>query len=780
MLQNNSSNNSANAPVGIDFKRYYRLFKRKKWLILGIFSVVFIFVFLAALRLGPEQIYTTSALLQFDDRRALSGIEDRGRPENDSKLGMLMSRSFLKNVVDKLNYTFQISGSVRRASAIDSIYLAEDHKLGKYRIEKDNGQFKLLYTSPDKTAEDKVIFEGDLAPDYRLAINGFELYTRKSFWDTHQKLQFYLLNELQAVEKLRSSLNPNFKNRSRTLLGIEISGTDPDFITLTLNTLIDEFVKQNIDFKKYHTREVLNILSEQLKTAKADLDSAVEDLKVFREKNPWVGLDPGASGAITGISSLESDKLNVQDNTSELEMLLNRVSNVSGEAKYPILSEILSFLGASGVATVPALSSELASLRAERDRLQASYSAEHPVIQENERKLGSLEEKILLTARNLINSYNDRIAKINSQIQEESYKIRSLPTKELQFAELQRRRNVADQIYSSLLVRHNQAKVADAVEVGDVIVLDKAVKPLGGGSFAQLLKYLILAFGLGIALSFGSVIAFDFLDKTVRTSDELEKAVPIRVVAKIPVVGSSKDIPEEVFDSTKRIDPKLVTADYSPTPMGEAYRSLRTQLLFSNEHKRNRSLFVTSLNPGEGKSLNAGNLAITFAQQKIPTLLVDADLRRGVLHSSFACDKKPGLSDFLYSNADINEENIRKVIQQTHIPNLHLLSSGMPVPNPSEILGSQRGKDVIRFLNERFGFVIVDTPPIMVTADSVVISQYVDQGLFVIRAGKTNVDEVKQKIAEYQDFHKKLFGLVLNCAELDVKEENYKYSYYNY
>ncbi len=780
MLQNNSSNNSANAPVGIDFKRYYRLFKRKKWLILGIFSVVFVFVFLAALRLGPEKIYTTSALLQFDDRRALSGIEDRGRAENDSKLGMLMSRSFLKNVVDKLNYTFQISGSIRRANAVDSIYLAGDHKLGKYRIEKDNGQFKLLYTSPDKTVEEKVIFEGDLAPDYRLAINGFELYTRKNFWDTHQKLQFYLLNELQAVEKLRSSLNPNFKNRSRTLLGIEISGTDPDFITLTLNTLIDEFVKQNIDFKKYHTREVLNILSEQLKTAKADLDSAVEDLKVFREKNPWVGLDPGATGAITGISSLESDKLNVQDNTAELEMLLNRVSNVSGEAKYPILSEILSFLGASGVATVPALSSELASLRAERDRLQASYSADHPVIQENERKLGSLEEKILLTTRNLINSYNDRIAKINSQIREESYKIRSLPTKELQFAELQRRRNVADQIYSSLLVRHNQAKVADAVEVGDVIVLDEAVKPLGGGSFAQLLKYLILAFGLGIALSFGSVIAFDFLDKTVRTSDELEKAVPIRVVAKIPVVGSARDIPEEVFDSTKRIDPKLVTADYSPTPMGEAYRSLRTQLLFSNEHKRNRSLFITSLNPGEGKSLNAGNLAITFAQQKIPTLLVDADLRRGVLHSSFACDKKPGLSDFLYSNADINEENIRKVIQQTHIPNLHLLSSGMPVPNPSEILGSQRGKDVIRFLNERFGFVIVDTPPIMVTADSVVISQYVDQGLFVIRAGKTNVDEVKQKIAEYQDFHKKLFGLVLNCAELDVKEENYKYSYYNY
>jgi capsular exopolysaccharide synthesis family protein len=202
--------------------------------------------------------------------------------------------------------------------------------------------------------------------------------------------------------------------------------------------------------------------------------------------------------------------------------------------------------------------------------------------------------------------------------------------------------------------------------------------------------------------------------------------------------------------------------------------------LFGNNKERVKSLFVTSLNPNEGKSLNAGNMAITFAQQKLPTLLIDADLRRGVLHNSFACKKKPGLSDILYSSADITDENIRKIIQQTHIPNLYLLSSGRPVPNPSEILGGQRGREIVSFLTKRFGFVIIDTPPIMVTADSVIISQYVESGLFVIGAGKTNVAEVKEKIYEYGDFGKKIIGILLNYAEDEIKKDRYQYSYYNY
>ncbi|WP_456439089.1 polysaccharide biosynthesis tyrosine autokinase, partial [Caldithrix abyssi] len=400
-------------------------------------------------------------------------------------------------------------------------------------------------------------------------------------------------------------------------------------------------------------------------------------------------------------------------------------------------------------------------------------------VKENTKKLNELEKKVLLTAQNMINAWNRQINDLERKIVENTNKIKRLPAKELKLAELERQRAVTDEIYSSLLVRYNQAKIADAVEVGDVVVLDRAVVPLRISQFKTYFKIMLIGLVVGLGLSVVVVIVIDFFDKTVRSAEELEKAIPIKVIGKIPVIKTEKEIVDVKFDDAVRIDPKLVTADYSPTPVGEAYRSLRTQLLF-NSDKKLRSVFITSLNPDEGKSLNAGNLAITFAQQKLPTILLDADLRRGVLHNSFACKKKPGFSDFLYSNADITDENVRKIIQTTHIPNLYLISSGVPIPNPSELLGSTRAQELIRFLSHRFGFVIIDTPPLAVASDAVIVSRYVDGGLLVVRAGKSNIVQLKSKIEEYLDLRKNLVGIVLNFAKEDMDHKKYRYTYYNY
>ncbi len=766
------------ADTKIDWMHYIKLFKRKKWLMVGLFFIGFLFTAAFLYKISPRPIYQTQALLQFQDTRSLSELSTRGRPDFESKLGILMSRKFLGKIVDDLSLVVHFSG-VDRYEAVDSVFLKPNYLKGEFHLRKKGNKLELYYTSSDHTIEEKKVLEVDYPEDRLIVYGGVGLKLKDSYWNNHDELIYKVKSRPQAIETLKSSLGYQFKNRARTLLLLTLQGEDRFLITETLNRIIDQFVQENLKLKKYRTSEVLNILEEQLQTAKVELDKAAQELKQFREQNPWVGLTPDATGAISSVSTYESEKAQILNLKTELESLISRLQQKTGDERYSILNEIISFLTSQGAPTAPALSSEFTTLTAERSRLLSSYSPTHPYVKENAKKLNELENKVLLTARNLLNNFNAQIEDLNRKIQENTNKIRRLPAKELRLAELERKRSVADEIYSSLLIRYNQAKIADAVEVGDVIILDRAVVPLRISEFKTYFKILLLGIIVGLGLSVVVVIVLDFFDKTVRSSDELEKAIPIKVIGKIPVIKTEKEIVDVNFDDTVRIDPKLVTADYSPTPVGEAYRSLRTQLLFNSE-KKLRSIFITSLNPDEGKSLNAGNLAITFAQQKLPTILIDADLRRGVLHNSFACKKKPGFSDFLYRNADITDENVRKIIQTTHIPNLYLISSGVPIPNPSELLGSSRAQELIRFLMHRFGFVIIDTPPLVVASDAVIVSRYVDGGLLVVRAGKSNIVQLKTKLNEYHDLSENLVGIVLNFAKEDFDHKKYRYTYYNY
>jgi capsular exopolysaccharide synthesis family protein len=206
---------------------------------------------------------------------------------------------------------------------------------------------------------------------------------------------------------------------------------------------------------------------------------------------------------------------------------------------------------------------------------------------------------------------------------------------------------------------------------------------------------------------------------------------------------------------------------------------IRTKLVFE-EFKDRHSLIVTSLNPDEGKSLITSNLAITFAQQKFPTLLMDCDLRRGVLHNSFGCNKKPGLSDLLKSNSTMNMSAISDIIQETHIPNLFLITSGTPIPNPSELLGGLKMKQVLDLLEQKFGVVIIDTAPIKFTPDAFIINSFIHKLLLVVRYGKTNLNKLSEKTKEFESIRNDFVGVVLNASKEITKQDHYSYSYYHY
>ena len=224
------------------------------------------------------------------------------------------------------------------------------------------------------------------------------------------------------------------------------------------------------------------------------------------------------------------------------------------------------------------------------------------------------------------------------------------------------------------------------------------------------------------------------------------------------------------------VDPSVVVAWHSHTPGAEAYRTLRTNLLFS-QAVRLRSLVVTSAGPADGKTTTSSNVAATFAQQGMRVVLVDCDLRRPRIHEVFGMDKEPGLSQLI-----LGFNGVEEVIRPSGVENLSVISSGTPPPNPSELLGSERMLAVLRDLRERFDLVVLDTPPVLLAPEASVLAAGADGVVLVARAGATQRAAAVEASQQLHTVGAHLVGTVLNDpdAKLPGYSSYYAYRYYGY
>lgn len=203
--------------------------------------------------------------------------------------------------------------------------------------------------------------------------------------------------------------------------------------------------------------------------------------------------------------------------------------------------------------------------------------------------------------------------------------------------------------------------------------------------------------------------------------------------------------------------------------IAEAYRSIRTNIQFYNVGERMRRLMVTSSGPSEGKSTTSSNLAITFAQNGNKVILLDADLRRPFLHRVFQVSNLVGLT-----NVMVGESTLESAIQPTEVPGLSVLTSGPIPPNPAEMLGSARMKEVLDQLSDLADVIIIDSPPIIAVTDASVLAPQVDGVILVAGAGLVNRDMAQRAKAQLEAVRARVLGVVLNGVEADGS------GYYNY
>jgi len=349
----------------------------------------------------------------------------------------------------------------------------------------------------------------------------------------------------------------------------------------------------------------------------------------------------------------------------------------------------------------------------------------------------------------------------------------------LELARLERARKVYEDTYNILLEKVEMAKIRRSAETGGVTIIDAPVMPVTPLPKNQAIYYIAGLF-TALIIGIGYVILRELLDTTVKSTDDLESKYQIPVIGTIPHLDISKKADLEVkrrsADGTKEtvtIYPReLLDFNKDESVIAESFRSLRTNLFFTSPDKPLRTIVVSSSGPHEGKSLTASNLCLACAQSGKRVLLIDADLRRPILHHLFQQPRENGFTDLFLG------KNIDDVVRNTGLENFNLITAGRFTPSPAELLGSKKVESLISEFSKRYDLVVFDTPPVMAVTDAPLLSTKVDGVVLIIKSYSTDKSVLERAVGALQNVNSRIAGFILN--DIDLSHRAASYGYYKY
>jgi tyrosine-protein kinase Etk/Wzc len=348
-------------------------------------------------------------------------------------------------------------------------------------------------------------------------------------------------------------------------------------------------------------------------------------------------------------------------------------------------------------------------------------------------------------------------------------KMRKLPEAERDLARLTRISKVSADVYTFLLQKHEEARIAKASTISNINIVDPAIAP-NRPIKPNIAQYLLLGLLIGLALGVGLSFFQEYLDDTIKNADEAKRVMGLPLLAVIPHIPGS----EPKANGAQKMT--LITQREPKSVVSEAFRALRTSLHFSAINREKKIMLITSTFPAEGKSIISANLAYILSQTGARVLIVDCDLRRSSLHEKFGHSKTPGLSELLTGDVTFAEAK-----RNTEIPSLDLISSGTNPPNPSELLGSEAMRLFLLTQREKYDHIVIDAPPVLAVSDAPVLTAISDLVILVMEAGRVPIKVAQHMRETLSTIQAPVAGLVMN--DKTGKGESYGYyggRYYRY
>jgi polysaccharide biosynthesis transport protein len=546
--------------------------------------------------------------------------------------------------------------------------------------------------------------------------------------------------------------------RQTRLVEIFYSSPEPAFAALAATTLAEEYTQQNLDLRLETINKNLVFLGEEVLKQEQKVAESEQAMASYREQQNALSLEDRQNIVVARLNTLNDTATKARTTRIQKEGVYSQLSSIDPKNdsadSYPAIATN------PGVMEAKTLVNDL---MAEKARLSSRYLPGHPDLMKIEGQIESARAALVAQRRRVIESARNEFQasmqeerSLSGQLESQKGTAMDLDRKSGAYLVLQRQAETNRQVYQSLLQQQKELRVVSNSRTNNVQVMDRAEAP--GGPFSpNPRRDLFTALIAGLLVAVGVVFGLEYLDDTVQTPDDVTGKLRLPLLGLVPSVARTRT---PLLSETVQED------------FGEAFRSLRTSVVFTSAASGPRVVAVTSSQPLEGKTTTACNLGIALAFGGARVLLVDADMRRPGLHGVIGAQNEMGLSHLL-----VGQSRMKDVVQTTSEPNLFVISAGRIPPNPSELLASERMNILIENLRSGpFDWVIIDTPPVLAVTDAVIVARSVAGVVFVIGSEMTRRAHAERAIEMLAAGKPRSVGAVLN--RIDFNRNKYYYSRY--
>lgn len=776
-----SENNKASNAIGsqgfsIDIKSLIaRYLKKWYWFVLSIA----IFGTLAYLKIRytiPQ--YNVSGTILISQDQSLSeselsafkdlGLIDDSKNKIENEIQLLKSRTLLTSVVNKLKLNVQYFAKGRileienyPKSLVEINFLSADSI-----VHTKSKVFRVLINSA--TSFSLVDVDGNelnthaFGKTMNTSIGDVVITPSVEDVDIHKgKIITIKISPVRnVVQNYRNKLAVYASGKGSSIVNLSMNDPVREKARNIINSVIDEYNKTTIENKKQRSSRTAAFINERLSLIAGDLSEVDDEAAGYKSK---FGLTDNVDAQAQNFANYDSQNL---QEINKLETQKRKIEStrrfiLSQDGKYDLLPGSLGFEDSSISSTVARYN----SLIRQRKRILKSSSEQNPIIINIDEEIEALRQGLIGSLNSVKNSINISLSSLRTQDKYFSGKVYSAPQRQKELTAIGREQVIKEQLYLYLLQKREEAEITSHITLSNATVID-AASVLGSYPVSPNKKVIYMAaIFVGFIIPFLTIYLLDLFNTKVNSREDLEASLSMPILGAIPKTKSKKS--------------KIVVARNSRSSVAEAFRILRTNLDFlmaGSNKDTGKIIFVTSTISGEGKTLISSNLAKTLAISGKKIAYLGTDFRDPKFHNFFELPKgkdTAGFTNFIM-NRDIKPEDV--VYELGEQDPLFVVPSGVIPPNPAELLMNERVKEMFAYLEKHYDYIVVDTAPVSLVTDTLLIGHYADLSIYIVRENYSDKRTLQVPENFYREKRLPNMAVLLNAAG-DKVGYGYGYGY---